>query len=156
MIHDLFIVDEYLISSSPQWWHPIVASITQFFSFSPSSLGPCTTLFSTTGQVHLRPIYDASFSTAVSPSLRQRVLGRGNALSSGLNLAWILIRQQFRSVGCEVTEHQRKSGNLCTRSQNQILISSSDTADGVSTPDSVIIPEIRSGGYSSLAWLRYM
>ena len=33
------------------------------------------------------------------------------------------------------------------RAQNHILISSSDTADGVRTPDSVIIPEIRSGGY---------
>jgi hypothetical protein len=28
-----------------------------------------------------------------------------------------------------------------------ILISSSDTADGVRTPDSVMMPEIRSGGY---------
>jgi hypothetical protein len=30
--------------------------------------------------------------------------------------------------------------------QNHILISSSETADGVSTPDSVMMPEIRSGG----------
>jgi hypothetical protein len=30
--------------------------------------------------------------------------------------------------------------------QNHILINSSETADGVSTPDSVMIPEIRSGG----------
>jgi hypothetical protein len=32
------------------------------------------------------------------------------------------------------------------RAQNHILISSSETADGVSTPDSVMMPEIRSGG----------
>jgi hypothetical protein len=42
---------------------------------------------------------------------------------------------------------QRKSGSQCLeRAQNQILINSSETADGVSTPDSVMIPEIRSGG----------
>ena len=33
--------------------------------------------------------------------------------------------------------------------QPHILISSSDTADGVRTPDSVIIPEIKLGGYES-------
>jgi hypothetical protein len=38
-------------------------------------------------------------------------------------------------------------GHLCSgRAQNHILINSSETADGVSTPDSVMIPEIRSGG----------
>lgn len=32
------------------------------------------------------------------------------------------------------------------QAQNQILMSSSDTAEGVRTPDSVIMPEMRSGG----------
>jgi hypothetical protein len=35
--------------------------------------------------------------------------------------------------------------------QNHILISSSETADGVSTPDSVIMPEIKSGGCISVS-----
>jgi hypothetical protein len=37
-----------------------------------------------------------------------------------------------------------ESGAMWT--QNHILISSSETADGVSTPDSVMMPDIRSGG----------
>lgn len=36
--------------------------------------------------------------------------------------------------------------NASQGAQNQILINSSETADGVRTPDSVMIPEIRSGG----------
>ena len=43
---------------------------------------------------------------------------------------------------------QCKSVSQCSeRAQNQILINSSETADGVSTPDSVMIPEMRSGGW---------
>jgi hypothetical protein len=45
-----------------------------------------------------------------------------------------------------------QSGSQCSeRAQNQILINSSETADGVSTPDSVMIPEMRSGGWESLS-----
>jgi hypothetical protein len=36
---------------------------------------------------------------------------------------------------------------MVREAQNHILISSSETADGVSTPDSVMIPEMRSGDY---------
>jgi len=51
----------------------------------------------------------------------------------------------FGVVGREL-DHRVGNGSREPSPQNQILISSSLTADGSSTPDSVIMPEMRSGG----------
>lgn len=67
---------------------------------------------------------------------------------------------KYTSEGCvrlddarELDKYIREDhGCSCSGSaQNHILISSSETADAVRTPDSVMIPEIRSGGCESLA-----
>lgn len=81
--------------------------------------------------------------------MRQRVSCAGSRLICKLDAhshsGGLLISLPCRSCNGSLSRHGRQS-KFTFIPQNQILISSSLTALGSSTPDSVMMPEMRSGG----------
>lgn len=144
----IIIVHSHLIPRNPQLSASSMSlTIHPPFSFPPHACYPSKPILTShkrtqksvrvtrrRGYISFSPPYAGQSSSHARTHARACIAGRYAATSN------VYIPSKAR---------QGMAGHVDMRSdqaQNQILMSSSDTAEGVRTPDSVIMPEMRSGG----------